>query len=190
MERTFCLLWAIWQSSGSAAKAHTSWPFRPCPKAQRVFVAEGLAGREGFEPPERFHVRRFSRPEQSTALPPTRHWRSRWRMLDTGSSSSANPPATNILLAVGQGRKAQLVRAFAAQPDDCRIGHDMQMLSPGLMFSKAGDLGSLVHSFIVVCCQLLKSSTGFELNVLNSARERTPHRIFRVRTRYQVPVRC
>lgn len=31
-----------------------------------------VAGREGFEPPERFHVRRFSRPEQSTALPPTR----------------------------------------------------------------------------------------------------------------------
>lgn len=31
-----------------------------------------MAGREGFEPPERLHVRRFSRPEQSTALPPAR----------------------------------------------------------------------------------------------------------------------
>lgn len=31
-----------------------------------------MAGGEGFEPPERFHVRRFSRPEQSTTLPPTR----------------------------------------------------------------------------------------------------------------------
>ena len=31
-----------------------------------------VAGREGFEPPERLRVRRFSRPEQSAALPPTR----------------------------------------------------------------------------------------------------------------------
>ena len=31
-----------------------------------------MAGREGFEPPEGLHLRRFSRPEQSTALPPTR----------------------------------------------------------------------------------------------------------------------
>lgn len=31
-----------------------------------------MAGREGFEPPEGLHLRRFSRPEQSTALPPAR----------------------------------------------------------------------------------------------------------------------
>ena len=30
-----------------------------------------VAGREGFEPPEGLHLRRFSRPEHSTTLPPT-----------------------------------------------------------------------------------------------------------------------
>ena len=58
-----------------------------------------------------------------------------------------------------------------------KVAKTGQMLSPGLMFSKAGDLGISVHSFIVVCCQLLRSLVEFELDVLNSARERTPHRI-------------
>ncbi len=31
-----------------------------------------MAGGEGFEPPGRLHAHRFSRPEQSTTLPPTR----------------------------------------------------------------------------------------------------------------------
>ena len=31
-----------------------------------------MAEREGFEPPVRFHVRRFSRPVHSTTLPPLR----------------------------------------------------------------------------------------------------------------------
>ena len=49
----------------------------PHTRCIKFFAAHGrpllkLAGREGFEPPERFHVRRFSRPEQSTALPSTR----------------------------------------------------------------------------------------------------------------------
>lgn len=33
---------------------------------------QGVAGGEGFEPPERLRARRFSGPVHSTALPPTR----------------------------------------------------------------------------------------------------------------------
>ena len=42
------------------------------------------------------------------------------------------------------------------------------MLSPGLMFSNAGEFGA-GHSFIVVCCQQLRPLTEFELDVPNSA---------------------
>lgn len=46
----------------------TTMPFSMLGDNRRPF--EVMAGREGFEPPGRLHVRRFSRPEQSTALPP------------------------------------------------------------------------------------------------------------------------
>ena len=50
-------------------------------------------------------------------------------------------------------------------------------LSPGPMFSKAVDFGTLVHSFIVVNYQVLTSSTDFELDDLNLVSERTPRQI-------------
>jgi hypothetical protein len=52
-----------------------------------------------------------------------------------------------------------------------------KMLSLAPMFSKAGDLGILVHSFIVMPCQALRWLARFELDVLNSTGERTRRRI-------------
>ena len=40
-----------------------------------IIIWKNMAGGEGFEPPGRLHARRFSRPEQSTTLPPTRRRR-------------------------------------------------------------------------------------------------------------------
>jgi hypothetical protein len=53
-----------------------------------------------------------------------------------------------------------------------------EMLSAAPMFSKAVELGDLVHSFIVIVSQLLSTGVRFELDVLNLARERTRRRIF------------
>ncbi len=48
----------------------TTLPFKLLGDSDMRF--EKMADREGFEPPEGLHLRRFSRPEQSTTLPPTR----------------------------------------------------------------------------------------------------------------------
>ena len=58
------------------------------------------------------------------------------------------------------------------------VAKTAEMLSPGPMLSKAGDFGVLVHSFIVVFCQLLSRRHQFELDVLNSGGERTRRRDF------------
>lgn len=70
------------------------------------------------------------------------------------------------------------------------VAKPVEILSLGLMFSKAGDFGILVHSFIVVIFQLLRLLIEIELDVLTLARERTPHRNFLVPRVYQFPVRC
>ena len=46
--------------------------YRECNQHSKVIYCQVLAEREGFEPPVGFPLRRFSRPEQSTTLPPLR----------------------------------------------------------------------------------------------------------------------
>lgn len=52
-----------------------------------------LAGRKGFEPPEPFQVRRFSKPVHSTTLPPARE---EWKLAGASPSESGRQELTLI----------------------------------------------------------------------------------------------
>ncbi len=67
--RQLVLLHAIGRYAGEMIVANQN------AQQNRGFQVMAMAGGEGFEPPGRLHAHRFSRPEQSTTLPPTRQGR-------------------------------------------------------------------------------------------------------------------
>lgn len=67
----FAAVYEPWRTSTSLKNAESPRSSRLC-GLLRTLVNSRLAEGEGFEPPEGVNLQRFSRPPQSTALPPLR----------------------------------------------------------------------------------------------------------------------
>ena len=75
----------------------------------------------------------------------------------------------------GKGEKPSVCRPLRLDLMTADLVKTAGTFSLGPLFSKAGDFVVLVHSFIFVYCQCIRPLTGFELDVLNPARQRTQH---------------